>query len=71
MEKKLYSIAEAARYLSISHWTIRAWICQKKINTVTMGSRRLLAAQEIERLARTGVGKRAPQAKSGIRGRNY
>jgi excisionase family DNA binding protein len=57
MEKKLYSISEAARALSLSHWTIRAWIRQKKIKTVAMGSRRLLAAQEIDRLARAGVRK--------------
>lgn len=57
MGKKLYSIAEAARSLSLSHWTIRAWIKQKKVKTVPMGSRRLLAAGEIERLARIGVRK--------------
>jgi excisionase family DNA binding protein len=51
---QLYSIEAAAELLSLSPWTLRAWITQKRIGSVKLGSRRLIAQSEIKRLIREG-----------------
>ncbi len=52
---KLYSVEAAAALLSLSPWTLRAWIAQKKIRSAKLGSRRLIAQSEIKRLIRESV----------------
>jgi excisionase family DNA binding protein len=48
--EELLSINRAAELLSISPWTIRAWITQGKIGSVKLGSRRLVSQSELNRL---------------------
>lgn len=48
--RKLLSIKKAAESLSISPWTLRLWITQGKVASVKLGSRRLVHANEIERV---------------------
>jgi len=47
---KLISIDRAAELLSISPWTVRAWITQGKLGSAKLGSRRLVPQSEIEKL---------------------
>jgi excisionase family DNA binding protein len=47
---KLLSIEKAADVLSVSPWTIRAWITQGKLGSVKLGSRRLVPEAEIQRI---------------------
>jgi excisionase family DNA binding protein len=49
---QLYSVEAAAELLSLSPWTLRAWIQSKKIKSAKLGSRRLIAKSEIKRLIR-------------------
>ena len=46
----LLSIEQTAEILSISQWTVRAWIQQGKLSSAKLGSRRLVPKSEIERL---------------------
>lgn len=46
----LISIDRTAETLSVSPWTVRAWIQQGKLGSVKLGSRRLVPQSEIERL---------------------
>ena len=50
IEDRLVSIKDAAAILSISPWTVRAWITQGKITSVKLGARRLISESEINRL---------------------
>jgi excisionase family DNA binding protein len=47
---RAYSIEAAAELLSISSWTIRKWIAEKRISSCKLGSRRVIPASEIKRL---------------------
>jgi excisionase family DNA binding protein len=47
---RLISIDETAELLSVSPWTVRAWITQGKLGSAKLGSRRLVPQSEIERL---------------------
>jgi excisionase family DNA binding protein len=47
---KLLSVEKAAEALSVSPWTIRAWITQGKLGSVKLGSRRLVREAEIQRI---------------------
>jgi excisionase family DNA binding protein len=47
---KLLSIEKAAQVLSVSPWTVRAWITQGKLGSAKLGTRRLVPESEIERL---------------------
>lgn len=47
---KLLSVEKAAEVLSVSPWTIRAWITQGKLGSVKLGSRRLVREAEIQRI---------------------
>ena len=47
---QLISIERTAELLSISPWTVRAWITQGKLGSAKLGSRRLVPKSEIERL---------------------
>jgi excisionase family DNA binding protein len=48
--EKLLSIEKAAEVLSVSPWTIRAWITQGKLASAKLGSRRLVPESEIQRI---------------------
>jgi excisionase family DNA binding protein len=47
---KLLSIEVTAELLSVSPWTVRAWITQGKLGSAKLGSRRLVPKSEVERL---------------------
>jgi excisionase family DNA binding protein len=47
---KLISVEMVAEQLGISKWTVRAWITQRKLGSAKLGSRRLVATSEVERL---------------------
>jgi excisionase family DNA binding protein len=52
--QRLVSVDKAAELLSVSRWTIRAWIAQGKLGSAKLGSRRLVPEFEIENLIRRG-----------------
>lgn len=52
--KKIFSITAAAELLSISPWTVRAYIRTGKLKPVRIGRRVLLAEAELERLITAG-----------------
>ena len=45
---KMFSVGMAAELLSVSPWTIRAWIKQGKLGSAKLGSRRVVPQSEIE-----------------------
>jgi excisionase family DNA binding protein len=45
----LLDIKEAARILSISHWTVRAYIKNGQLKPVRLGRRVLIQTSELER----------------------
>ena len=47
---RLMSVEKAAEVLSVSPWTVRAWITQGKLGSAKLGTRRLILESEIERL---------------------
>jgi excisionase family DNA binding protein len=53
--KRLHSIAESAHDLGVSIPTLRRAIALNRIRTVTIGSRRLLADEELDRIKREGL----------------
>jgi excisionase family DNA binding protein len=61
MVEPLYSIESAAKNLSLSPWTIRAYIRQGKIKPVRIGRRVLLTEAEIRRLIEHGLRDREDQ----------
>ena len=52
---ELIGIEAAAARLSLSPWTLRRWICDKKITTCKIGTRRLIPVSEIARLINDGM----------------
>jgi len=54
MIEPLQSIESAAKTLSLSPWTVRAYIRQGKIRPVRIGRRVLIDSQEIERIVEEG-----------------
>jgi len=62
----LKTVEEAARLLSLSPHTIRAWIASRELEYVRLGRAVRIPAQEIERLIRHGtVPARAAGGQSG------
>jgi excisionase family DNA binding protein len=53
--KRLHSVPEGAEELGISEPTLRRAIALKKVRTVTIGSRRLISSDELDRIAREGL----------------
>lgn len=49
-DRLLNSIERTADRLDISVWTIRAWIAQGKIESIKLGSRRLIPEEAIQKL---------------------
>jgi excisionase family DNA binding protein len=50
VEKRLLSVDHVAEVLSVSPWTIRAWIQSGRLGSAKLGSRRLIPQSEIDRL---------------------
>jgi excisionase family DNA binding protein len=55
---ELVGIEVAAAMLSISPWTIRRWVCDRRITSCKIGTRRLIPATEINRLISEGLEER-------------
>lgn len=53
--KRLYSISESAQDLGVSIPTLRRAIALNRLRTVTIGSRRLLNDDELDRVKREGL----------------
>ena len=55
MEDRLaYDIKTAAQMLSLSPWTLRKWINQKKINATRLGSRVVLEKSVLDEILKRG-----------------
>jgi excisionase family DNA binding protein len=54
---RLQGIREAAESLNVSTFTLRRLIDGGQVRSVTIGSRRLIPEDEVERVAREGAGK--------------
>lgn len=50
----LLSVDKTAEVLSVSPWTVRAWITKGKLGSTKLGSRRLVPQSEIEKLIAKG-----------------
>ena len=58
----LVSVTEAARRLGgISHWTIRAWLSQGKLQRTKVGNRTMIRESELERVIQEGSKAPAPK----------
>jgi excisionase family DNA binding protein len=55
MERQVLRLEAAAEALSVSHWTIRAWIKQGLIRTVRLGKLRMIPQAGINRIAEDGT----------------
>lgn len=53
--KRLSSISESAHDLGVSVPTLRRAITLNKIRTITIGARRLIADDELDRVKRAGI----------------
>jgi excisionase family DNA binding protein len=58
--RPLNSVTEAAEFLRLSKWTVRAYIRAGKLNVVRLGRRVLIEKAELERLV--AEGKAVPNA---------
>jgi excisionase family DNA binding protein len=67
-EKLLLSVNQTARALSMSPWTIRAYITAGKLKAVRIGRRVLIEPSELERLIAAG---RSPAVQGGDGGVRY
>lgn len=59
MFEPLESVESAAKLLSLSPWTIRAYIRQGRIKPVRVGRRVLMSHAELRRIVAEGVGRSA------------
>lgn len=46
---RMFSVESAAKLLAVSPWTIRKWICEGRISSCKLGSRRVIPQSEINR----------------------
>ena len=53
--ENLLSVDKTAEVLSISPWTVRAWIAKGRLRSTKLGSRRLIPQSEIEKLIANGT----------------
>ena len=65
MSTNLIAIAEAARMLGVSTFTVRRLANAGALKTVNVGARRLVPFSEIERVVASGAGK--PRRRKGAR----
>ena len=57
-EPELIGIEAAAARMSLSPWTLRRWISDRRITSVRIGTRRLIPDSEIARLINAGTEER-------------
>jgi excisionase family DNA binding protein len=50
----LLTTKEAAEFLRVSHWTISAWLSQKKLPRIKAGGRTLISKADLEAFLRPG-----------------
>lgn len=50
LPEQLLSIDDTASLLSVSTWTVRAWVRSGRLTSVKLGARVLLPASEIQRV---------------------
>jgi excisionase family DNA binding protein len=58
---ELVSVEAAAVKLGLSPWTLRRWICDRKITSCRLGTRRLIPSSEIARIISEGTVEREAQ----------
>lgn len=58
--RRLHSIPQVAEKLSVSVPTVKRGIASGSIATVTIGARRLVHDDEVERIAREGLSQNRP-----------
>jgi excisionase family DNA binding protein len=46
--KKFISVAEAARQLGVSFWTVYRWVRAGRIHSLYLGRRRIIAEKDME-----------------------
>lgn len=51
----LLSLDEAAKEIKVSLHTIRAWVFQRRFETLKIGRRRMVERETLERFVRSGV----------------
>lgn len=54
-DRQLLRIEAAAALLSVSHWTLRSWLKQGRLQAVPVGKLRLIPRTEVDRIAREGM----------------
>jgi excisionase family DNA binding protein len=52
---ELVSVEAAAVKLGLSPWTLRRWICDRKITSCKLGTRRLIPVSEVARIINQGM----------------
>jgi len=57
MERLALSINEAAELISVSPWTIRKWISQRKLAVTRLGRRVCVTPQALRELVEKGTGR--------------
>ena len=65
--ERLFNIDAAADALSVSPWTIRAYVRSGKIRAVRIGRRVLIEGEELQRLINDGRDDRRSQRSGGAR----
>jgi excisionase family DNA binding protein len=58
VEPRLFRLEQAGAALGVSHWTLRVWAKQGKLRTVKLGNLRLVPADELDRIAQQGIGRK-------------
>jgi excisionase family DNA binding protein len=58
MDQELYTVVEAANFLRVSKWTVRAWLSSGRLGAVKLGSRTLLRKQELNELVENNYKRR-------------
>jgi excisionase family DNA binding protein len=51
----LLSVPEAAKILGVSQWTLRQWLCQRRLPVVKVGRLTKLRLQDLERFIEAHV----------------
>ena len=59
MTQKLFTVEQAASVIGLSAWTIRAWIAQGRLRSLKLGKRRMVPAEEVERVTSEGLREQA------------
>jgi excisionase family DNA binding protein len=52
---QLFGLDRTAQILSVSIWTIRKWVSNKRIKSIKLGGRRMIPKSEIQRITSEGL----------------